>query len=45
MHVTLKLKSAFAKAGPHAERGFKTYADAWRESQIARVRGATERKR
>ena len=27
---------AARKAGPHVERGFQAFADAWRESEIAR---------
>jgi hypothetical protein len=35
-----RLRTAFAKGGPHVERGFGAYAHAWREAQIARARKA-----
>jgi hypothetical protein len=33
------LMAAIRKAGPHVERGFGLFAEAWRESQIARSQG------
>ena len=30
------VRDAAAKAGPHVERGFAAFAEAWRECQIAR---------
>jgi hypothetical protein len=32
------LRDAAKKAGPHVERGLRTYVDAWRASQVARER-------
>jgi hypothetical protein len=32
------LREGAKKAGPQVERGLRTYADAWRESQVARQR-------
>jgi hypothetical protein len=33
---TAEVREAARKAGPQVERGFQAFAEAWRESQIAR---------